>query len=166
MKHIAVFIAGVSLLISGPVAAQDTVTGNATVLTADRLVIEKKPWFLFGIDGFEESQVCFINGEPWACGAVAFRELQILADSNRVGPVTCVRQQDRNPRRMRFRWGTCTADGVDLAEAMVRAGLAFVVPDQSEQYLNAQTAAETEGAGGWKGIFITPWEYRDMKRGM
>jgi len=162
MKHLALMIAGVGLLMAAPVVAQDTVTGNATVLTADRLIIGENQFFLFGIDGFDEPQNCYINGEPWACGAVAFRELQILAD---VGPVTCIRQRERNPRRMRFPWGTCTAGGVDLAEAMVRAGLAFVVMDQSEQYLPAQIAAEAEGVGAWRGVLITPWEYRDRMRG-
>jgi endonuclease YncB( thermonuclease family) len=162
MKHLALMIAGVGLLMAAPVVAQDTVTGNATVLTADRLIIGENQFFLFGIDGFDEPQNCYINGEPWACGAVAFRELQILAD---VGPVTCIRQRERNPRRMRFPWGTCTAGGVDLAEAMVRAGLAFVVMDQSEQYLPAQIAAEAEGVGAWRGVFIAPWEYRDRMRG-
>jgi endonuclease YncB( thermonuclease family) len=163
MKLLPILFAGLGFLIAGPVAAQDAVTGNARVLTADRLIVDDTQFFLFGIDGFEEAQTCFINGEPWACGAVAFRELQILAD---VGPVTCVRQQDRNPRRMRFPWGTCMAGGVDLAEAMVRAGFAFVVMDQSEQYLPAQAAAEAEGVGAWQGIFIAPWEYRDRLRGL
>jgi endonuclease YncB( thermonuclease family) len=49
---------------------------------------------------------------------------------------------------------------------MVRAGLAFVVMDQSEQYLPAQAAAEAEGVGAWQGIFIAPWEYRDRLRGI
>jgi endonuclease YncB( thermonuclease family) len=163
MKRFAMLIAGIGILMTAPVAAQEPVTGNALVLTADRLAIGENQFFLFGIDGFEEGQTCFINGQPWACGAVAFRELQILAD---VGPVTCTPQRDRNPRRMRFPWGTCVAGGVDLAEAMVRAGYAFVVIDQSEAYLDAQAAAEADGAGAWQGIFIAPWEYRDRLRGL
>lgn len=163
MKWIAMLSAGIGILLAVPAGAQEPVTGVATVLSADRLVIAGDQFYLFGIDGFEEAQTCFINGEPWACGSVAFRELQILAD---VGPVTCTPQSDRNPRRSRFPWATCTVEGVDLAEAMVRAGYAFVVMDQSEAYLEAQAAAEAEGAGAWRGIFVAPWEYRDRLRGI
>ncbi len=167
MRQINFRVAGLTALfllhVMGSASAQETVTGNAVVMDTDRIVVDGNQFFLFGIDSLEEAQVCFINGQPWACGAVAYRELEILVDE---GPVTCTRRADRNPRRMRFPWATCTVGGVDIAESMVRAGYAFVVRDQSEQYLPAEAEAEAAGVGGWQGIFIVPWEYRDRLRGI
>lgn len=160
-------VAGLASLIIAlalsPAFAQESVTGRAVVLDTDRIVIDGNQFFLFGIDAFEEAQTCFLNGQPWACGAVAYRELEILVDE---GPVTCTPRRDQNPRRMRFPWATCTVGDTDIAEAMVRAGFAFVVADQSEEYLSAQAEAEAAEVGGWQGIFIVPWEYRDRLRGI
>jgi endonuclease YncB( thermonuclease family) len=167
IRQIIFRVAGLTALlifhVMGSASAQEAVTGKAVALSTDRLAVDGNQFFLFGIHSFEEAQVCFINGQQWACGAVAYRELQILVDE---GPVTCARRTDRNPRRMRFPWATCTVGGVDIAESMVRAGYAFVVRDQSEEYLPAQAEAEAAGVGGWQGLFEPPWAYRDRLRGL
>ena len=56
----------------------------------------------------------------------------------------------------------CTIGELDLAEALVRAGLA--VRDQSMDYVAAEEAAMEAKAGMWRGQFIPPREWRDGSR--
>ena len=166
MRALAV-AASLSLAVLGAeVRAQEApapVTGTATVIDTDVIVVDGERFYLFGVDAFEEAQICFLNGRPWACGAIAYRELEILVDE---GPVTCARRQDPDRRRARFPWATCTVAGADIAEEMVRRGMAMAVRDQTEDYVAAEVEAEATGAGIWAGIFVPPWEYRDNRRGM
>ena len=162
MTRLAVILAGLLLAAAAPAVAQEF-TGNAVALASDHLEVDGEQFYLFGIDGLEPEQTCFINGALWSCGPVAHRELEILVDE---GPATCVRREDPDQGRGQTNWATCTIGETDLAEAMVRAGFAFVIRDQSEDYLAAQDAAEAAGAGAWQGIFIVPWEFRDRLRGL
>ena len=43
---------------------------------------------IYGVDAPEAEQNCFLNGRPWSCGPVAYREMEkILFEEG--GPVTC-----------------------------------------------------------------------------
>lgn len=141
----------------------DPIVGLATVLDTDVIVVAGKRLFLFGIEAFEAQQVCFLNGKPWQCGSIAYRELQILVAE---GEATCVRRKETNRRRMRFPWATCKINGVDIAEEMVRRGMAMAQREQSEDYIDEENYAELNKIGIWKGNFLSPWAYRDKLRGM
>jgi nuclease-like protein len=55
----------------------------------------------------------------------------------------------------------CSIDGVDLAEWLVRNGLALDWPKYSKgKYDGAQRDAEHAGHGIWKGTYVEPWLYR------
>lgn len=146
--------------------AQDAaapVVGRATVIDTDVIIVDGERFFLFGVEAFEEQQMCFLNGRPWACGSIAYRELEIIVAE---GEVSCVRRQDPDRRRARFPFATCTVNGTDVAEEMARRGMALALRDQSEDYIAAEEAAKAAEAGIWRGIFVAPWVYRDNLRGL
>ena len=143
---------GFVMLAVASAEAQEVFVGAAEAIAADRIMIDGQQFSLFGIDAVEMEQVCFINGQPWSCGAVAFRELEILVDEE--GPLTCTLRQAPA-------WVTCTAGEMDIAEMLVRRGMALAVLDQSEDYVAAERSAESEEVGAWQGIFEPPWEYRE-----
>jgi endonuclease YncB( thermonuclease family) len=137
--------------------------GNARIVDTDILEVNGKRFHLFGVDAMEQEQSCFLNGRPWACGAVAYREMEkILFEEG--GPVTCAPREDPDPRRRGTPWGTCMINGKDIAELLERRGMAVAVRDQTTDYLAAEKAAETAGVGAWQGPFILPWEYRQRVR--
>jgi endonuclease YncB( thermonuclease family) len=61
----------------------------------------------------------------------------------------------------------CSIDGVDVAEWLVRNGLALDWPLYSKgKYDTAQREAEHAGQGIWQGGYVAPWLFRVcMKRG-
>ena len=56
---------------------------------------------------------------------------------------------------------TCSVDGVDLADWLVRNGLALDWPQYSKgKYDKAQRDAEHAGRGMWEGSYVEPWLFR------
>jgi endonuclease YncB( thermonuclease family) len=56
---------------------------------------------------------------------------------------------------------TCSVAGADLAEWLVRSGLALDWPQYSKgKYAAAQRDAEHAGRGMWAGSYVEPWLYR------
>ena len=161
----AIVLLSLAALAVAPGAAPAQVAGEsaggvATVVGADSLFIGEQRFHLFGIDALEDEQNCFVNGRPWACGAVAYRELEILVQE---GDTTCVPRSGSDPRRPGTAWATCTSSGRDLAEEMVLRGYALAVREMTEDYVAAERAAEEAGVGVWRGLFIPPWEHRETR---
>ena len=157
-----------SILILGSLQsfAQDAtvqVVGQATAIDSDAIDVNGKRLFLFGIEAFESKQTCILNGRVWHCGQIAHRELEIIVAE---GEVSCVRRKEVDRKRMRFPWATCKIGEMDIAEAMVRRGMAFAQREQSKDYIAAEEEAKANLTGVWKSNFLTPWEYRDRLRGM
>ena len=139
------------------------VSGRARVISSDVVEVSGKRFFLYGIDAFEDAQTCFINGKPWQCGSNAYRALQILADE---GPMTCVQREDTDRKRRTMTWGTCKIGSKDIAQELVRQGMAVALRDQSTDYVATEDAAKKANAGAWAGNFVTPWDFRDQMRGI
>ena len=57
----------------------------------------------------------------------------------------------------------CTVNGKDVAESLIRSGLAYAFLPQTDKYIEAQNAAEADGVGIWQpGVIVhLPWEHRD-----
>jgi endonuclease YncB( thermonuclease family) len=63
--------------------------------------------------------------------------------------------------RMARTVATCSVAGRDLAEWLVRSGLALDWSQYSKgRYREAQREAEHTGQGLWKGSYVEPWLYR------
>lgn len=151
-------------LAQGAVPADDkAAVGNARIVDADILEVGGQRFHLFGIDAPEPEQTCFLNGRPWACGAVAYREMEkILFEEG--GQVACTARDAVDAKRPAARFATCLVNGKDIAGLLVRRGMAAAQPAQSKDYLEAERAAERAGIGIWQGPFIPPWEYRERPR--
>jgi hypothetical protein len=90
--------------------------------------------------------------------AVAPRRQTTSALTLRGAPFDCVPLSlDRYGRSV----ATCSVDGADLGEWLVRNGLALDWVQYSKgRYSGAQRDAERAGRGIWKGTYVEPWLYR------
>jgi endonuclease YncB( thermonuclease family) len=136
-------------------AGAETLTGRARVVDGDTLAIAGDTVRLFGIDAPEHGQVCEkADGSGWACGSWASKEL-----ARRVRGVTlsCAGgERDRYGRLV----ATCTAAGADIAEGLVRDGVAFAYLKYSRRYLAVEKQAAVAGAGLWQGRAERPEDFR------
>lgn len=153
MKLNPFLLAAACLLGAGPAAAD--VTGIARVLSGDALGIGDQRFRLFGIDAVELHQFCYVDGKPWTCGAAAIRSLETLVAPDRV---TCKETGGADPDF--GQWATCTVGGLDVADELVRAGMAVANRAQSNQYAASEDAAKAAATGIWRANFLNPWDYR------
>jgi endonuclease YncB( thermonuclease family) len=143
------------LLTCGSAYAANLV-GQASIIDGDTLEIHGARIRLWGVDAPESSQLC--RGEDslqYRCGAQAANDLDAFIAKRPVNctPVTL----DRYGRTV----ATCSVDGADLGEWLVRNGLALDWPQYSNgRYDAAQRDAEHVGRGIWKGSYVEPWLYR------
>ena len=151
MKAIVLALA----LIAAPsgVAAQ-SVSGPATAIDGDSLDLTGVTIRLWGIDAPEAAQSCQRGGEDWACGREAHSVLQQLVTGSQV---ECdARDSDAHGRIV----ASCRAGRIDLAQALVGAGLAIALPDVTDSYVADQSRAESLALGIWAGAFATPATFR------
>jgi endonuclease YncB( thermonuclease family) len=148
------------LLLLSSAALADNFVGQASVIDGDTLEIHGTRIRLWGIDAPESSQLC--RGEDstqYRCGAQAANDLDAFIARR---PVNCVPSSlDPYGRTV----ATCSVNGVDLREWLVRRGLALDWPRYSKgRYNGAQHDAERGGRGIWKGSYVEPWLYRGCIR--
>lgn len=153
-KALSGAIVGMLLMVS-PVMA-DPLAGQASVIDGDTLEIHGTRIRLWGIDAPESTQLC--RGEdskPYRCGAQAANDLDSFIARRMVSCVPV--NLDQYGRTV----ATCSVNGVDLGEWLVRSGLALDWPQYSKaKYDGVQREAEHAGRGIWKGSYVEPWLYR------
>ena len=114
------------LLLSGGALADDFV-GQASVVDGDTLEIHGNRIRLWGIDAPESNQLC--RGEDslqYRCGAQAANDLDAFIARR---PVNCSPLSlDPYDRTV----ATCSVEGTDLGEWLVRKGLALEWPQYSK----------------------------------
>lgn len=131
-------------------------TGPAKVVSTDTLEIHGTRVRLWGIDAPDETQMCRdINVNPYRCGLKAASDLESFIAEREVSCLSVL--EDECGRTM----ATCSADGIDLGEWLVRNGLVLDWTQYSRgRYHAAQRAADRAGLGLWAGSFAVPWLYR------
>jgi endonuclease YncB( thermonuclease family) len=154
MSKRRVLVSMLLLVSSGTLA--DNFVGQASVIDGDTLEIHGTHIRLWGIDAPESSQLC--RGEDssqYRCGAQAANDLSTYIARR---PVNCIPLSlDRYGRSV----ATCSVEGADLGEWLVRNGLALDWLQYSRgRYARAQRDAEHAGRGIWKGSYVEPWLYR------
>lgn len=132
-----------------------------TIVDGDTFVLGVERVRLWGIDAPEGRQICEDGkGRAFRCGDVARQHLEALIGGR---PVDC-RERDRDGYGRMV--AQCRAGGVDLGEAMVRAGWAVEYRQFSH---GAYTAAESKARSGkrglWAGRFEAPDHWRAEARG-
>ncbi|MCW5696400.1 MAG: thermonuclease family protein [Bauldia sp.] len=131
------------------------VTGEVVVVDSDALMLGETTILLFGLDSIDRGQFCRIEGKMWECHAVAVRELEMISS---LGTVICEVLSERDVYRRVL--GTCSIDGLDLGEMLVRSGFAVARPDETDAYVAAEEAARAGGVGLWRSDFVLPADYR------
>jgi endonuclease YncB( thermonuclease family) len=134
----------------------DNLTGQASIIDGDTLEIHGTRIRLWEIDAPESSQLCRNDGSlHYQCGAKAANELDGFIARR---PIDCVPVSLDQYRRT---VATCSVDGADLAEWLVRNGLALDWPQYSKgKYDKAQRDTEHAGRGVWEGSYVEPWLFR------
>jgi endonuclease YncB( thermonuclease family) len=148
-------------LLCGPAVGQE-IKGEARVLGADSLEVGGARFQLWGIDAPEMNQACFVDGVAWDCGPAAARKLLEIAA---LGPLACEPRTDPDRTRRAQRFAICrNGQGVDVALEMVKAGMAFALRAQTQDYAAAEDAARAAKLGIFRGVAVPPWEFRDAVR--
>jgi endonuclease YncB( thermonuclease family) len=125
-------------------AQADNLAGQASIVDGDTLEIHGTRIRLWGVDAPESSQLCRAEDSlQYRCGAKAANELDAFIARR---PVDCSPVSLDQYRRT---VAVCSIDGVDLAEWLVRNGLALDWPTYSKgKYDRAQRDAEHGGVCG------------------
>lgn len=146
-------LALVMLMAPAPLHAQ-IISGTATAVDGDSLAMGETQIRLNGIDAVEGAQTCQRGGTTWSCGEDAAARLRQLVRGKQV---TCTgRDTDKYDRMV----STCMVGKIDLAEVMVRSGLAVALPQFSDAYLEAEERAKANRVGIWGAQFEMPAAYR------
>lgn len=134
----------------------DTVTGPATVIDGDTIIVQSVHIRIFGIDAPETDQTCTdAEGRRYKCGLLA---ADAMTEETVGAIVSCYRVATDQYGRM---VGVCAARGRDLADVMVRRGFAVDYPYFSGgKYRGAELEARTERRGLWVGNFQNPRDWR------
>jgi endonuclease YncB( thermonuclease family) len=136
------------------------IIGQASVVDGDTIEIHGQRIRFAGIDAPESTQLCRdADSALYRCGQNAANDLAAFIDRR---PVQCIEvDRDRYGRAV----AVCTVAGVDLADWLVRSGLALDWPRYSHgDYAVAQNEAEHSGKGMWAGSFVKPWDYRSCTK--
>jgi len=149
-------LAAALLMASSRVALAEDVIGHASVVDGDTLMIHGISIRLWGVDAPKAGQLCRgEDGDQYRCSIEA---------ANKLGTFIALRQVNCNPINL-DRYGrtvaTCSVDGADLGEWLVRSGLALDLPQYSlGKYGSVQHEAEQAKRGIWKGSHVEPSLYR------
>jgi endonuclease YncB( thermonuclease family) len=137
-------------------ALPDDIIGRPASSTATRWKFMEHVFAFWGIDAPESSQLC--RGEDslqYRCGAKAANDLDAFIARR---PVSCALVSLDQYGRM---VATCSVDRTDLAEWLVRNGLALDWSQYSKgKFDSVQREAEHAGRGMWAGSYVEPWLYR------
>ena len=148
------------IFVSMPNAFADDLVGQASIIDGDTLAIHGTRIRLWGIDAPESDQLCRNeDSEHYRCGQKAANDLDAFMARR---PVECV-EVDRDQYKRAV--AVCTVAGVDLADWLVKNGLALDWPQYSKgAYAAAQSEAKRANLGMWGGSFQEPWRYRTCRR--
>ena len=137
-----------------------TISGRATVVDGDTLIVAGTRIRLFGIDAPESNQHCQLGSRPWACGAASTAQLRnLIGDSAiRCAPTS----NDRYGRTL----ARCHVHETDIQAWMVANGWAVAYSRYSHDYEPEQKYAQHLRLGIWQGRMILPedWRYSTQRR--
>ncbi len=151
--------ASAELLELMPVSDTTPIEGQPRILNTSSLAIDDKRIVLFGVDPMMKSNPCSYDNRAWDCGTAALRILMNMLGRE---PVTC---EPRATDLFRRIYARCLVHGQDIALALVEAGMAVTVPEETKEYEAAQEEAMKKKVGIWRGRFIKPADYRTMMSG-
>lgn len=139
-------------------AAATELSGRATIVDADTIIIRGAVLELYGIDAVEHDQLCMHRGKPWTCG---LRAKMLLEEFVGKHPVTCrLMHQDLEGRQ----YALCRVHNLDLGAEVALQGYAFNFPRYARYYRRQISEARQRAVGIWDSIYVDPVEWRMWKR--
>jgi endonuclease YncB( thermonuclease family) len=146
MKRLAIAL----VLVALPAWAQ-----NATVVDGDRIDVGGTAYRLLGVDAPDGRQIC---DDGYPAGQEAIRVLRNFLQGHRIA---CeAHGKDIYGRIVAL----CRADGRDVGEAMVRAGMAWADPATGRSYVDVEHDAQADRLGVHDHTCVLPWAYRKDPR--
>ena len=146
-------IAGIFAHMASPSTAQ-LLVGQAEVIDGDSITVDGSDINLSGIDAPELRQQCQRGGEQWACGDESRRQLRDFIAGR------AIRCESQNSLADDTPLATCTAGTLDLAGAMVEAGLAVALGSATTGYGPDAERARRNHTGLWSSNFQLPADWR------
>ncbi|HAG35479.1 MAG TPA: hypothetical protein DCL34_01500 [Erythrobacter sp.] len=139
-------------------AHAEVVSGPAHAVDGDTIVVYGKHVRLASIDAPELDQSCQRDGQAWACGEEAKRQLDSMIAGQ---TVYCQGEEvDQYGRLL----GTCSANRMNLNATMVEYGWATAYRAYTSDYLAQEHRARSAKAGIWKSEFALPEQHRIAAR--
>ena len=135
-------------------ANAEVASGPARAVDGDTLVLNDRQVRLAGIDAPELDQSCQRDGQSWACGEEAKRQLDSM-----IAGQTVYCQGEGVDQYGRF-LGTCSANRMNLNASMVEYGWATAFRAYSDDYLAQEHRARSTKAGIWRSEFALPEQHR------
>lgn len=134
---------------------RQTLSGRATVLDGDTIVVAGQKIRIHGIDAPEMDQTFSWRGRQLVCGTMSFAALEALIAGVRVRCEVVTR--DRYGRLV----AKCySPNGIDIGRRLVTSGWAVAYRRYSRDYVTAEWAARRARRGMWRGTFDKPWVWR------
>lgn len=126
-----------------------SITGDATALDGDTLVMNGVEIDIYGIAAPEVTEICIRDGKEWPCGDEARRKLDSFE-----GHADCV-DMGKDPDGIQL--VSCfLEDGTDIAALMVESGFAVANRKATNVYVEYEARAQKAKAGLWSGGFLFP----------
>jgi len=146
----------VAIAVTVPEVGQPAVIeGLGRVVDGDTLDVGRTRVRLEGIDAPELAQKCqTATGESWDCGRKAAALLRTYAEQR---DLACDRTGIDKYRRT---LAVCFEEGINVNEAMVRAGLAWAFVKYSTEFVAVEAEARAQKVGVWQGPAEAPWDFR------
>ena len=151
-------ILALGLVLAGGALASEPVSGALSVIDADTIRVAGVTVRLHGIDAPERDQTCRREGRDWACGRWATDAAREVFEGRRTRCTPLDR--DRHGRVV----ARCMVGGRDLAETIVRMGLAQAYLRYSADYVDAEKEAVLARRGIFSSDFATPEDHRAASR--
>lgn len=132
-----------------------TLSGPATVVDGDTIIVAGERIRLHGIDAPELDQTFWYRGQNIHCGTMALAALQALTAGL---DLSCqIVEYDVYGRLV----GKCfSPNDIDIGERLVRSGWALAYRQFSLDYVEAEEEARQAERGLWGGSFMMPWRWR------
>lgn len=142
-------------VVSAATAAEPVIAGPLRVIDGDTLDIAGQKIRLHGIDAPEQDQTCRSGaGVEWACGAWVTDQVKARFDGQSAACLAV--DTDRYGRMV----ASCKVGGADLADMLVRDGLAFAYQRYSMAYVATEKLAAVAGAGLHGHVIQKPAAFR------
>lgn len=164
LKHPIRFLIGLAILalLLSPSLFSDALAGSSfKVKDGDSFYLNDNEIRLWGIDAPEFFQKCIDGaGAEYSCGRNSKEFLQTLLSS---GDISC-KPMARAKRETRT-VAKCFIDGQDIAETILRQGMAVEYDYFSKNFYDQfEQEAKNSKRGIWSGSFTNPREWRKRAR--